>query len=242
MIQNTIEIVEILGKAEQGVQEPFQCIASDGHLYYVKGMQTDRSSLCNEWICAHLGQHLGLPIPPFGLLAVPEEIIAEVPPEWRCLGSGMAFGSRQHPGCTWFNKDQISQVSTAIQTSILAFDWWIQNTDRSDGNANLLWDTNHGSLVVIDHNLAFPEGFSAKEFLEAHIFRERWKELDLIGFDKLQERFCATADAVLDQACDNVPSEWNWVNAEADIPSNMNLDHVRSMVLRCKSADFWRFQ
>lgn len=242
MPSDVIDVVEILGKSEQGFQEPFQCIGADGSLYYVKGRQTDRASLCNEWICAHLGQHLGLPIPPFGLLRVPEEIIAEAPTEWRRLGAGIAFGSKQHAGCTWFSLDQAKHVSIELQTKILAFDWWIQNTDRTEWNPNLLWDAEHGELVVIDHNLTFPAIFNTKEFLEEHVFRERWDGLDLIEFDNLQGLFCATADAILDQACDNVPSEWSWMNIECDIPSNMNLDSVRSTILRCKSADFWRFR
>ena len=241
MPADVIEVVEIQGKSLQGFQEPFQCLGADGRLYYVKGRQTDRASLCREWVCAHLGQHLGLPIPPFGLLNVSKEIIAEAPPDWKSLGAGIAFGSQQHAGCTWFSKNQSSQVSPQLQSNILAFDWWIQNTDRTDWNPNLLWDAGPSALVVIDHNLTFPAAFSCREFLDSHIFRDRWMELDLVGFDELQQQFCATADAILDQACDNVPSEWSWANPECDVPSNMNLNHVRATILRCKATDFWRY-
>ena len=103
MPAKAIEVVEIQGKSEQGFQEPFLCRGSDGHLYYVKGRQTDRASLGREWVCAHLGRELGLPIPPFALMHVSEDIIAEAPADWRTLGAGIAFGSQVHPGCTWFN-------------------------------------------------------------------------------------------------------------------------------------------
>ncbi len=235
-----VEIVEIQGRAAHGVQEPFQCLGEDGHLYYVKGRQTDRASLCNEWVCAHLGAHLGLPIPPFRLVHVSDELLTEAPTEWKSLGVGLAFGSRRHSGCTWFNKAQTQHISDQQQIDILAFDWWIRNSDRNDGNPNLLWDTDHGQVVVIDHNLAFPHAFNAAEFCGTHVFRAHWPTLDLAVLDALQQRFCVTADAILAQACDNVPKEWEWANSECDIPSNMNLDLVKSTVLRCKISDFWR--
>ena len=184
-----VEIVEIQGRAAHGIQEPFQCLGEDGHLYYVKGRQTDRASLCNEWVCAHLGAHLGLPIPPFRLVHVSDELLTEAPTEWKSLGVGLAFGSRRHSGCTWFNKAQTQHISDQQQIDILAFDW---------------------------------------------------PTLDLAVLDALQQRFCVTADAILAQACDNVPKEWEWANSECDIPSNMNLDLVKSTVLRCKISDFWR--
>lgn len=242
MPADVIEVMEIQGKSEQGYQEPFQCLGSDGHLYYAKGRQTDRASLCQEWVCAHLGRQMGLPIPPFGLLNVSEDIISEAPAEWRSLGVGLAFGSRAHFGCTWFSKDQSAGVDAKLQSAILTFDWWIQNTDRTDWNPNLLWDAKSSELVVIDHNLTFPAEFSQQEFLANHIFRSQWASFDLMGFAEMQQRFCEAADAVLEEACDNVPPEWSWMNPECDIPSNMDLAHVKAMILRCKSADFWRFQ
>jgi len=237
-----VEIVEIQGRSKHGIQEPYQCIADDGSLYYVKGRQTDRASLCNEWICAHLGVHFGLPIPPFRLVHVSEDLLAEVPANWKSLGSGVAFGSRQHPGCTWFNKAQAAHVSARLQVDIMAFDWWIKNIDRTEWNPNLLWDAAQSEVVVIDHNLAFHPTFQEIEFLGSHVFREQWASMDLVALDALQRRFCVTADAVLDEACDNVPPEWHWANVECDIKSNMDVASVKEAVRRCHSPDFWRFK
>lgn len=237
-----VEIVEIQGRSAHGFQEPFQCIGNDGKLYYVKGRQTDRASLCHEWICGHLARHLGLPIPPFALVNVSEELMAEAPVAWRALGVGIAFGSQQHPGCTWFTKAQAHQVSSRMQTDVMGFDWWVRNLDRTDGNPNLLWDASQSEIVVIDHNLAFDATFDADAFINLHIFKEQWMVLDLIARDALQRRFCATADAVLEEACDNIPPEWQWMNPECDIASNMDVVAVREQVLRCHHPDFWRFQ
>lgn len=241
MPHETAEVIEIQGRSEQGMQEPFQCLADDGHLYYVKGCQTDRSSLCNELICAHLAVQLGLPLPPFKLLNVSEEILAEAPPAWRVLGAGLAFGSQQHPGCTWFDKAQVQHVPMDLQREIMAFDWWIRNLDRYDYNPNLLWDASNAKLVVIDHNLAFDNTFETIGFLENHIFRECWRGMDFVGLDALQLRFSHAMDAVLAPVCDNIPPSWHWANAECDIPANVDLDAIKATLARCKSHDFWRF-
>ena len=236
-----LDVLEIQGRTAQGMQEPFQCIASDGNLYYVKGRQTDRASLCHEWICAHLARELGLPLPPFGLLNVSQELLLEAPAEWKVLGEGPAFGSQLHPGCAWLNLAQIRHISLEKQLEIFAFDWWIQNIDRTDGNPNLLWDPTQEELVVIDHNLAFDPTLNPAMFLEHHIFRGCWDHADLVMRDMLQARFCAASDAVLRRACQNIPPEWSWNNPECDIPANIDLDAINTTLARCQSSDFWRF-
>lgn len=240
MVAPVVEVVEILGRSAQGIQEPFLCLGEDGQLYYVKGRQTDRASLCNEWVCAHLATHLGLPVPPFALVHVSQELLDEAPLAWKALGVGVAFGSREHPGCTWFNKAQAMHVPVRLQIDVMGFDWWVRNIDRLEGNPNLLWDAGQSEIVVIDHNLAFNSTFDAEEFMGFHIFKDQWPSLDLVARDTLQRRFCATADAVLDEACDNLPSEWRWMNPECDIASNMDVEALKRTVLRCHAPDFWR--
>lgn len=236
-----LEVLEILGRAKQGMQEPFQCLADDGNLYYVKGRQTDRASLCNEWICGHLARALHLPLPPFSLLNVSQELLDEAPSEWKCLGEGLAFGSRQHTGCTWLDHAQIQHIPINLRIEIFAFDWWIKNIDRSDGNPNLLWNVNQQQLVVIDHNLAFEHTLSPQIFIENHIFRGCYESMDLATRDMLQDRFCNAMSAVFDIACNNIPPSWYWNNPECDVPANIDLDAIRALLARCQSPDFWRF-
>lgn len=236
-----LEIIEVLGRSEQGKQEPFKCIASDGNLYYTKGRQTDRASLCNEWICANLAQALNLPLPPFSLLNASQELLEELPPDWKTLGEGVAFGSRQHTGCVWLDIAQVQHVPQQLQAEIFAFDWWIQNIDRMDANTNLLWDTSQKELVIIDHNLAFDSSINPMIFIENHIFRKNWHNTDLVTRDMLQDRFCTAMGAVLDNACDNIPPSWHWSNPECDVPAKVDLNAIRTTLARCQSPDFWRF-
>lgn len=79
----TITIVEIIKKAEQGLSSPFLCRGDDDALYFVKGRASGRASLWAEWLAGHLGQALGLPIPPFHLVDVPAALVRECPAELR---------------------------------------------------------------------------------------------------------------------------------------------------------------
>ena len=64
----SLEIVEIMGRAQQGVTQPFICRGEDDQVYFVKGRGAGRRSLICEWIAGQLGRLLGLPIAPFGIV------------------------------------------------------------------------------------------------------------------------------------------------------------------------------
>jgi hypothetical protein len=49
-----VEIVEILGRSEQGRTRPFICRGDDGQIYYVKGRGALRRSQLCEWTVGHL--------------------------------------------------------------------------------------------------------------------------------------------------------------------------------------------
>ena len=71
----TLEVVEIIGRSEQGFTKPYICRCDDGEVYFVKGRSATRRGLINEWLCANLADAFGLPIAPFALAEVPQELI-----------------------------------------------------------------------------------------------------------------------------------------------------------------------
>ncbi len=87
-----IQVVEILGRAEQGMTHPFICRGDDDNTYFVKGIGAGRRSQICEWVAGRLALDLGLPIAPFKIVDVPEELVA-VSPDCRELGAGPAFDS-----------------------------------------------------------------------------------------------------------------------------------------------------
>lgn len=236
-----VQIIEVLGPSEQGHARPYLCRGTDGHLYYVKGQQTNRASLWREWICAHLAKALGLPIPPFALVQVDETLVEELPRNLRDIGGLPAFGSRQHPSAGWLELGIADQVPRHLQRDILMFDWWVHNTDRITGNPNLLWDAAHEAVVVIDHNHALDPEFNPDEFLATHVFASQWSSLthDLVERAQYERRLCEALPAA-EFACQNAPEEWMWENSELDVPARFDRAFAFTVLSRCATTELWR--
>lgn len=238
---DVIDIVEVLGWAEQGRSRPLKCMGADGYLYYVKGQQTNRSSLWREWICGHLAQALDIRLPPFCLVQLDKTLLRELQAEWQSVGCMPAFASRHQAHSGWMEMGMVGQVPEAVQRDVWLFDWWVQNPDRTRGNTNLLWDTANESLVMIDHNLAFDVGLEPKIFHETHIFAEQ--RAAFAGDLFLQQEYTARLQAALPiatQAIDSAPSEWGWENAELDVPTAFDREAALSILSRCNTDELWR--
>ena len=236
-----LQIMEVLGPAEQGKSIPFKCIAEDGFIYYVKGQQTNRASLWREWICAHVAQAFGLALPPFSLVQVDDLLLTELDPELRAIGSLPAFGSRALTHASWLELGMAPQVPATIQRDVLACDWWVHNTDRQKGNPNLLWNAGQASLVVIDHNLALATDFDAQEFLEDHIFSTQWPGLsgDWVAQAEYARRMSDALPAAA-LAIERAPQEWLWENSEFDLPAKFDRDRALKALSRCVTDELWR--
>ena len=90
----TLKVVEIIGRSEQGFTKPYICRCDDGEVYFVKGRSATRRGLINEWLCANLAEAFGLPIAPFALAEVPQELIEADLTGWlKGLGAGAVFAA-----------------------------------------------------------------------------------------------------------------------------------------------------
>jgi len=239
-----IKIIEILGRSIQGVTRPFQCRCENGDLYYVKGRGAGRYSLIAEYVCGRLARSFGLPVADFEIVEVPQELIAwSRATDLHELGAGLAFGSKALPHVQEFSVSHLRSVSLQLRKDIVLFDWWVYNADRTlserGGNPNLLWDQEACKLAVIDHNQAFDESFSPQSFAALHVFHEDMPAIfyDLVERMAYRDRL-ADAFAEFDLACDNVPSEWWWV--DDGVPASFNRETARKILGRFNSDDFWR--
>jgi hypothetical protein len=251
-----LTIVEVIGRSEQGRTEPYICRCDDGEVYFVKGRSATRKGLINEWLCANLALALGLPIAPFAIAVVPEEIIeSDLDGKLRDLGPGEVFASRR-VSATELNHAQIDAVPPAQRRDVLLFDWWVRNEDRCltafGGNVNLLWNPaipinaldaeteDSTGLVVIDHNLAFDESFNAAKFCEVHVFADDIRPVfsDFLLRETYKTRF-AQAMAVWQDACDNLPSAWGFIDVEETLPTEYPFAHVKAILDLAQTEDFW---
>lgn len=236
-----VQIVEVFGPAAQGKSTPLLCGGADGYRYYVKGQQANRASLWREWICGHLAQALGLPLPPFSLVQLDPALVRELPKELQTIGSLPAFGSRERPHTAWLELGISQRVPAELQRDVLVFDWWVHNADRSRGNTNLLWDTEHEGLVVIDHNLALDDDFNDAEFQDLHVFADQWSVLtqDLVLQAQYLQRLSLALPAA-HKALASAPAEWLWENSEFDVPARFDPAAALQVLERCATPDFWR--
>jgi len=238
-----IEIVEILDRAKDGVTEPFICRADDDEIYYVKGQGIGIKSLIHEWVAGLLAKAMGIPIAPFALCNVEQDLIDfGLRDDLHELGSGIAFASLRKRG-EWIKYSDVNKINTELQQDLLMFDYWVKNGDRTlteyGGNPNLLWDSEDKSLVVIDHNNAFDEYIIKDDFFHCHIFNNQWAIVlgDMIKRNKYEEIFNHILLGWEDIVA-SIPSEWLSTGEEC-IPADYDLHSMIIMLQEHHGRDFW---
>lgn len=239
-----IEIVEIIKRTEvgDGVTQPFICRGDDGNTYYVKGRGIGINSLLYEWIAGQLAVKMGLPIAPFELVNVPQDLIEYgLIDGLHELKDGIAFGSLRQEG-QWLNYADIDEIDVVLKQDLLVFDCWVKNEDRTlselGGNPNLLWNAQNKALVVIDHNNAFDAEFDKRSFTRCHIFADQWGSVvdDLVAPLQYQDKFNQImVDWV--EIVDGIPEEW--LDEYQPDPSDFDLNNIISMLKEPHNREFW---
>ena len=183
----TIDLTEILDRAENGVSSPFICRCSDGEIYYVKSRETiGYDALCSEMIAACIAYDWGLPIPICRFIRVdPLFLTFSGRSDVADLKTSPVWGVQEVPQVTIYTENQRKFLDDDLCQKIILFDWFIKNEDRTSGNPNLLWDFTARKLTVIDHNNAFDIMFDVKEFCREHVFREDKEKIRKKRFEKL---------------------------------------------------------
>ncbi|WP_137136901.1 HipA family kinase [Rhizobium sp. FKY42] len=240
-----IEIDEVLRRSEQGATEPYICRGSDGKLYFVKGKGAGYDSLIKEWVAGQIALHLGLPVPRFCIVTVPRELYeAGRDGPLRDLGYGLLFGSENVENANEMSFVNILQAPAELKHDIAAFDWWIQNGDRTltdaGGNPNLLWSETEHRLVVIDHNLAFDEEVTLHSQLQSHIFRSSLSEI--CDQTDLQDRYNSRFEQALmelPQILGDIPERWHYVDDACTVEINLSLGRVEDTLKRHRVPAFW---
>lgn len=239
-------VTEILSRSIEGQTRPFICRCDDGEVYFVKGKSATRAGLINEWISARLCSALALPIAPYSIAIVPEELIeSDLTGQYNELGSGPIFAS-QRVSAINLTRARLRAIPQQLRRDILMLDWWLHNGDRNltelGGNPNLLWNsTQHVPLKIIDHNLAFDPDFNAQDFLKLHVFSEEVPALfsDFLLRDSYRARFAEALHSWND-ICDTLPDAWRYMDAEKTLPVQYPFDAVRSLLERAAFDTFWQ--
>lgn len=232
-------ITDIQDIAEQGFSQPYRCLVDDEE-YFVKGLRSTRISQINEWLCGNMAQAVGLPIAPFCLLQVTEEMIELLPTPKRNIGKGAVFASRSQAHCVLLEMAHIEKITFKQQIQLVAFDWFIQNMDRTQGNTNLLFQPHTQKMIVIDHNLAFDNEFQTAQFCQLHIFQAAAQKLanDFV-YQQHMEQFLQPAITAYYHAKSQIPPEWHYKNEELDLPTHYPYHKIEQQIYRLQHGTLW---
>ncbi|MCD7040690.1 MULTISPECIES: HipA family kinase [Pseudomonas fluorescens group] len=237
---------EIIRQSQQGISvQPFLIRAEDNQTYFVKGLSRALGNgLVSEALSAELGKHLGLPIPPWRVMDIPQSLIDfSVIDGVDDLSGGPAFASLQIENASDLMWANLNALPDGLKRTVLLFDWWILNGDRGlgevGGNVNLILDPK-GDLVVIDHNVAFDPHLSLEEFRTYHVFREQLGSFEgnlLARLDYLPMLDAAIAD--WGRIISLLPEEWLWRDHDPDDEYEPTLQQRLQILERFKDEQFW---
>lgn len=244
----TVTILEVLGRAKQGMTRPFLCRGDDDHLYYVKGRGAGLHSLCCEWIAGQLARTMGLPLPDFAVAEVPAVLVAGSDrPDIRELGPGLVFASSRLEVAREITWTEAQSCVEDLKALVLLFDWWVHNEDRIlsplGGNPNLLMTADlqgQNQLWVFDFNLAFDPDFSEERFRECHIFSKLLPGWPL-GFRERVEPLMQVALRQVNDCFDSLPREWLHLEGDENLPVQLNQNSVFESLARAftEPEAFW---
>jgi len=238
-----VQIIEVLGRAAQGITQPFICRGDDERLYFVKGRHAGRKSLIAEWLGSSMAEAFGLPVAPFRIAEVQEALIDIAPAEFVELGAGYVFASQAVPNSLELSWTSLQSVDPDQQLDVIVFDWWARNQDRTltalGGNPNLLWDPAGNKMLVIDQNQAFDVDFDKAAFLELHAFARMWHKVyeDFVT-RQIYEMRMQNALEQFERACDRMPDSWSIVGD--DVPLSFTPEDAYGMLLSCRHEEFWK--
>lgn len=229
------QIAKIIRVSDQGVSHPFFCQGWDDAYWWCKGHLSGEQTQRHEWICAHLARLLALPVPDFEIMEVPVSLFEL----WKSFhrdckdifvthANPFVFASCNVSDCQDLsvNSPFLTKGDYNLQARIFVFDQLIRNTDRTDGNSNVLVDPSGSVIHLIDHNSAFDPAYDEKSFLENHVFRSAYLALSPEERFKLAEDIHHTISTFdLDAIWNEMPEAWT-----DEIETGLTLDNVRSIL------------
>ncbi|MBS4199353.1 hypothetical protein KHA93_06775 [Bacillus sp. FJAT-49732] len=199
----------------------------DGKDYVVKYVQpVFDKALPNEWIAYCLGRYLGLPIPYSRIVEIPSEFSTNIPELLQMSDSHHHFASLYIPDC--IDGHEATSVSHIINNdtlaSIILFDYWLHNRDRTRKNILLLEkEPQSYHLWAIDHSEVFGSYswlLSDLEIQQADIMKSATHQFmakyieDENSFYEQLELIQTIPTFLIEEIVSVIPDEWNVTREE----------------------------
>ena len=151
----TLTVTRYVTPLREGGSLPAIVEAEDDGLYVLKfrGAGQGPKALIAELVAGELGRALGLPVPEIVFMEL-DPVLGRSEPDFEIqalikASAGLNLGLDYLPGALAFNPPDANNLDPLLASSIVWFDAYISNVDRTPRNTNMLfW---HRRLMLIDH-------------------------------------------------------------------------------------------
>lgn len=214
----TLTVTRYVTPLREGGSVPAIVEADDDGLYVLKfrGAAQGPKALIAELVAGEIGRTLGLPVPEIVFAELDPVLSRSEPdPEIQALikgSAGLNLALDYLPGSLALNHMDVRKLDPLLASSVVWFDAYVTNVDRTPRNTNmLLW---HRRLMLIDHGAAFYFHHIDADYLErSRIPFTPIKEHVLLPVaSKLDEADAALKDrltpSVLRNIIDTIPDVW----------------------------------
>jgi hypothetical protein len=165
----TLTVTRYVTPLREGGSLPAIVEANDDGLYVLKfrGAGQGAKALIAELVAGELGRALGLPVPEIVLMEL-DPVLGRSEPDYEIrslikASAGLNLALDYLPGALAFNPLDAGKLDPLLTSSIVWFDAYVTNVDRTPRNTNMLfW---HRRLMLIDHGSSLYFHHSSGDFL-----------------------------------------------------------------------------
>lgn len=166
----TVNATRYVQPLREGGSLPAIIEADDDGLYVLKfrGAGQGPKALIAELVAGEIGRALGLPVPELVFVEL-DPILGRSEPDFEIqalikASGGLNLGLDFLPGALAFDPLDMRHLDLLLASSIVWFDAYVTNVDRTPRNPNmLLW---HKRLMLIDHGAALYFHYAGKSYVE----------------------------------------------------------------------------
>lgn len=165
----TLTVTRYVTPLREGGSLPAIVEAEDDGLYVLKfrGAGQGPKALIAELVVGELGRALGLPVPEIVFMEL-DPVLGRSEPDFEVqalikASPGLNLGMDYLPGALAFNAPDAYNVDPLLASSVVWFDAYVTNVDRTPRNTNMLfW---HRRLMLIDHGSSLYFHHSTGDYL-----------------------------------------------------------------------------
>jgi hypothetical protein len=165
----TLTVTRYVTPLREGGSLPAIVEANDDGLYVLKfrGAGQGAKALIAELVAGEIGRALGLSVPEIVLMEL-DAVLGRSEPDYEIrsliqASAGLNLALDYLPGALEFNTLDTNRLDPLLASSIVWFDAYVSNVDRTPRNTNMLfW---HRRLMLIDHGSSLYFHHSTDDFL-----------------------------------------------------------------------------